>query len=304
MRLLDKVKNMFTEEIEEEVEVPVKKEVMQVEIESPRASRTKDVEVAPKREIAREKESLKDLSFEASKQEETKEIIREIKKETKVPKPVDFDDKDFRELEKPKKKKKKQPVKKEIYGGNKPATQPEKKVFKPTPIISPVYGILDKNYQKDEIVHKSEKKSYSYNRPMTIDDVRKKAYGTLEDQLEDSLLKEEVTTTKYEVTGNTEVLEDLILDVKDQLGEIPKTKIENNLENIEDELNDLEGTLVEISKRPIKPTKSNDDKELNLGETEENMIEDELNKLTDDDAVNENDLFDLIDSMYEKKDDE
>ena len=34
------------------------------------------------------------------------------------------------------------------------------------------------------------------------------------------------------------------------------------------------------------------------------MIEDELNKLTDDDAVNENDLFDLIDSMYEKKDDE
>ena len=53
MGLLDKVKNMFTEEIEEEVEVPVKKEVMQVEIESPRASRTKDVEVAPKREIAR-----------------------------------------------------------------------------------------------------------------------------------------------------------------------------------------------------------------------------------------------------------
>ena len=30
----------------------------------------------------------------------------------------------------------------------------EEKKFKPTPIISPVYGILDKNYHKEDIVNK------------------------------------------------------------------------------------------------------------------------------------------------------
>lgn len=29
-----------------------------------------------------------------------------------------------------------------------------KKVFKPSPIISPVYGVLDKNYHKEDIVTK------------------------------------------------------------------------------------------------------------------------------------------------------
>lgn len=303
MGLLEKVKNMFTEEIEEEVDVPVKKEVMQVEIESPRATRNSETDVKPKREVSRETESIKDFDFESPRKEESREIVKEAKRESKSPKPVYFDDDDFRELEKPKSKAKKQAPKKEIYGGNRPAKVPEKKAFKPTPIISPVYGILDKNYQKDEVVNRAEKKRSSYsNRPMTIDDVRNKAYGTLEEQLKDNLLEEK--TIQYQTTGNTEVLEDLILDVKEQLGEIPKTKIEDNLENIEDELNNLEGTLVEISKRPISSKNDVDNSELTLGDNEENMIEEELNKLNDDEAVNEEDLFDLIDSMYEKKDDE
>ena len=41
------------------------------------------------------------------------------------------------------------------YHGKKEET---KRIFKPTPIISPVYGVLDKNYKKDEIT--SKKKSY------------------------------------------------------------------------------------------------------------------------------------------------
>ena len=35
MGLFDKVKNLFTEEIEEEIEEPIKKEVIKVEIPSP-----------------------------------------------------------------------------------------------------------------------------------------------------------------------------------------------------------------------------------------------------------------------------
>mgnify|MGYP003515306808 CR=1 FL=1 len=39
---------------------------------------------------------------------------------------------------------------------NKPYGAPSKEAFKPTPIISPIYGVLDKNYRKDEI--KTKKK--------------------------------------------------------------------------------------------------------------------------------------------------
>ena len=43
--------------------------------------------------------------------------------------------------------------------------------FKPSPVISPVYGILDKNYRKEEVVTKKEVKSqnlcYFYNTTFT-----------------------------------------------------------------------------------------------------------------------------------------
>lgn len=284
MGLLDKVKNMFTEEIEEEV--PVKKEVMQVEIESPRMTRSHEVRKEKKEEV---KETPKEFEYDVRpKKEEVKELIQEVKKEK--PSPIYFDDKDFRELEKPKTRVKKAVNKKEIYGSNKVVKQPEKKAFKPTPIISPVYGILDKNYQKDEIVSKKNSLSSSYSQTISLDDVRKKAYGSLEEQ--------ETVKKKYEVTGNTEVLEDLILDVKEQLKEIPQTQMQN-LNAIENELDDLEGTLVN---RNLKDEISKS--EINLGDNE-NMIENQMDDFTnDDDVVNENDLFNLIDSMYEKKDDE
>ena len=35
-------------------------------------------------------------------------------------------------------------------------TKEEKKQFKPTPIISPVYGVLDQNYKKEDLIVKDE----------------------------------------------------------------------------------------------------------------------------------------------------
>ena len=67
--------------------------------------------------------------------------------------------------------------------------EPEKpKVFKPSPIISPVYGILDKDYKKEEIKSKTTVNPEPVKPKVTIyDTVRRKAYGTLEDDLEDTL---------------------------------------------------------------------------------------------------------------------
>lgn len=140
---------------------------------------------------------------------ETEESVKSddigLKKEEKFVFPVYFDDKDFDDISKkeepkkeelPKREKRvdthretyKEPYK-EAYG-KKAETAETKKTFKPTPIISPVYGILDKNYYKEDIVVTpiSRNNYYDSSKPITIDDVRKKAYGTLEDDLEKDLL--------------------------------------------------------------------------------------------------------------------
>lgn len=173
MKLLDKFKNLFTEEVEEDVSIEIK-------------------DPTPKKEIPKEvvkKESAPIIP----KEDPIKSENLSLKKEEKFVFPVYFDEKDFDDMEKQEKIKqpiqkheeKKENVFKETY--NKKQTD-VKKNFKPSPIISPVYGVLDKNYYKEDIVVTSDTRStYPSDRPINIDDVRKKAFGTLEDDLESEL---------------------------------------------------------------------------------------------------------------------
>lgn len=223
MKLVDKIKNMFTEEVEEPV---IKKEVMKVEIESP---------------VVEEKE-------------EEPVIVKEEK-----PAPVFFDDEDFETLEKPKiEKEEEKPIIKEIYKGNK--EDEVKKVFRPSPIISPVYGVLDKNYSKEDISDSKSSKltPYEYS-SFTVDEVRKKAYGTLEDDVEITLFGKE--EPKHEKKEDEPVIE------------------EN--ESIIDE-----------------PVIDNDDFDLSDDIMNSYQDEEEEKEVTDED------LFNLIDSMYDKEDNE
>ena len=163
MGLMNKLRDMFTEEVEEPVEEPIRKEVIQVEIP------------APKKE----------------------EPIEEPVKKEEKPSPIFFDDNDFIGLEPPKRQPK--PVQKNNtytkptnIKSEKKEPKEEKKQFKPTPIISPVYGILDKNYHKEDIKTKNNTTNNTYynHKDISIDDIRKKAYGTLEDDLEITLFGE------------------------------------------------------------------------------------------------------------------
>lgn len=162
MGLMNKLRDMFTEEVEEFEEEPIKKEVIQVEIPAPQQ----------KEEIEEEPE----------------------KKEEKVQQPIFFDDNDFANLEPPKKVEKNLGYKKHsLYDKPKKVEEKqEKKVFKASPIISPVYGVLDKNYHKEDIKQKNNYSSSAYynHKDVSIDDIRKKAYGTLEDDLEVTLFGE------------------------------------------------------------------------------------------------------------------
>lgn len=187
MKLFEKVKNMFTEEIEEEKPI-VKKEVRHVEIPTPKV--------------------------------EEKEV--EEKKEEKL---LFFDDKDFEDLEKEEEKiikpipKKEEPL---PYKGVKPIINDEpKKVFKPSPIISPVYGILDKNYKKDDIVTKKSPRSSYHSENITVDDVRERAFSTLEDDLKNEILDDDYIVSKREVVEDDL---DIFKDIEENQEEVINNK--------------------------------------------------------------------------------
>jgi len=64
--------------------------------------------------------------------------------------------------------------------------------FKASPVISPVYGVLDKNYTKEEVKEKTED-NITMKRPskkVDFETVRKKAFGNLADDIKDNLLCE------------------------------------------------------------------------------------------------------------------
>lgn len=212
MGVFDKIKNMFLEDEEEEV----KTGMIQVEIPAP----TKKEETIVKEEV---KEDVTDNNL--------------IKKEEKPAAPIFFDDDYFKELEQPKKEKKKI-VKKEKL---KPI---EKKVFKPTPIISPVYGVLDKNYKKEEINSKKNISAHK-NENLSIDDIRRKAFGTLEDDLEATLFGDRSFLFNEEI----EETEELENDLFDEL--ITEETIELELETSEEKEDDI---IEELDKEIIGET--------------------------------------------------
>ena len=301
MSLVDKFKNLFTEEVEEEVK-PIKKEVRHVEIPS------------PKRET-RIEEPIEKPSNNVS-----------INKEEKFVFPVYFDDKDFDDLEKPTKVQppvKKEPPKKEIYQG--PKVQPMEKKFQSSPIISPVYGILDKNYKKEDISTRTELPSDYARKPkkMTVDDIRNKAFGTLEDDLEDTLFGEESLLFQDPVDQDTSLdpMEDTAIDIfgelhfdediKDPIESMnTESKIEDVVINTVDDMDEdtkLLAKQLEEQKRKLEQINDyineNAMDEIPEEEIEQvKPIEDSNRKNPED--LTESELLSLVDAMYEKRDDE
>lgn len=280
MGFINKLKNLFTEEIEEEEINPIKKEI-QVSIPSPMEE--SKIEVEEKKE---------------------EEIIENtaIQKEEKFVFPVFFDDKDFDTLEPPKVKEEPK-AKRETYGGATIDVTPKKEehIFKPTPIISPVYGVLDKNYKKEDIGTKRKSVSldeyYSKPKSLTIDDIRNKAFGTLEDDLESTLVGP--MGPIYEKTEEFIEDNDMFEDMEQEVVTVPTDSAIDDFIN-EDTSEIQDNSAFETSDENLVAD------EMNNYETDNNMIDEELNRVYEDnnETLNDSDLFNLIDSMYEDGDDE
>ncbi len=290
MGLLDKVKGILFDE--EEIEIPeIKKE--------PKKETKKEI----KREHLEEENPIKELKVPKDDFSD-----REYRSESTFTFPIDFEDEEpVKVQEKPKVESPKpirRPEKKEYekrdYSDflNK---KDEKKHFKPTPIISPVYGVLDQNYKKEDVIVKKD--ILRSPKELTIEEVRKRAFGSLEDDLEQNL----TNTKEIKVTEEIKLKKEKIIEKVEKPIDKLKTigeLIEEDNKNIDiPEIDSIEDEDVEYNKNDTDiidiPSNSIDDL-LNREETKEEIKKESINEIDDIDD-DEADLFSLIDSMYEEK---
>lgn len=200
----------------------------------------------------------------------------------------------------------------------------EKTGFKPSPIISPIYGILDKNYKKEDVVQKKEVRlSSGYSRgSLNVDAVRNKAYGDIEKKEE--IPVKEVPVTTFEVEEEEE--ENLLVDLSDEKDkpEVKEITMGDALEYFQDLGLEYNVDYVDASKERATARRVEKEDEIEVA-IKENM-EDTLNEEKIDDVIPEEEkfkpveikdesngkaeitlddddnLFDLIDSMYQEND--
>lgn len=286
MGFIDKVKGFFydEEEIEEEVEVPVKRQLPK------------------KKPIVLEEE------------EDKKEIPeRELfKAERTFNFPMDMDDEepDFT------------PVKNEIKDDNNknsvvsnnktaPSTNAAsspyyrsysaiktkekqdtgEKKFKPTPIISPIYGIIEGEYEKND--NNNERmfgatKEFNMTKKIDFDTVRQKAYG----KVENDYIKEDETNENKGIFFNL---------VDDEKSDISNEKVQDAEDDIKITYNDVDYDDEEDEIEVPKITRIKKGKGKNVESPKQEVEEDAILSET-----KEQDLFNLIDNMYnsEEEDDE
>ena len=260
MKLFDKVKNFFyddeIEEDEEEIEVPIK-------------THQKEKKQKPKEEIS-ERELFKaerTFNFPMDVDDDT---LFDIPKKSINEEKVKIDTKVTVNSYRSSLSKNTTRVGTRAYSKTEPKKEEIKK-FRPTPIISPIYGVLDKNYKKEDLMVDSALESST--KKLDYDTVRQRAYGNIyKTEVEDDKTSEEETKGIF-----------YNLDEEENDDNNDNVKIIYNDVTFDDEIEDDNN----------KTTKE----EIN----EKNQTDEEDNILSE---TKEQDLFNLIDNMYNSEDDE
>ena len=198
--------------------------------------------------------------------------------------------------------KEKEPESHGLYEGKSP-----KKAFTPTPIISPIYGILDKNYKKDDVVTKKEIRLSSAPKKIDLDSVREKAYGDLTSDIYQSM--EDVETPDYEEeTVDLVEEENLLYDLNDEASTPPVSKV--TVGDAEEYFNELgleynvdykDNTVEQSKKEKTRRSTVEDDTDIDDGIVELIDESEEVEEETNESEGLESNLFDLIESMYDEK---
>lgn len=306
MKFMDKVKNLFTEEDDYE---PIKKDVIHVEIPSPKEN--KIIDMVKEEEFETKTISIKNEELDVS----------DLEKEEKKPFPVYFDDEDFNDDDYANKEEAALASAKVIRTGyhlDKAKEIPQvKKEFHPSPIISPVYGVLDKNYKKDDVgANKTFVTNTTKTTPvakissgeLTLEDVRRKAFGTLEDQIEHKIFEPDNRVFDENINVTFQDEKNNLFDELEDMEEIDFSEIKNlgQISDREEDAFETNATDDEAFEDMISPVHTVKEETKKSVMSDFDLFEegnaDEAIEQDEDGILSENDLFNLIDSMYEKDD--
>lgn len=328
MKLLDKLKNAFFEEVEEDddtIEIP---KTYAKKVEVPKKNNSffkKDEETTDDNFLKVEKEEKKEKvekKIDNTYNDETQEIpvTREVEEEIVKTVPMVFDDEDFEtdikedfsksfiEDDNDKKNEDKKyydeyndreklyQIKNEgndgyshdyissikdnsnySYSRTSYTKKEETRVFKPSPIISPIYGILDKNYRKEEVVTKRETRIASTYKKPDLDSVRNRAFAKIDEDKEVTKPISQMESKKVD-NHNKKVYD--VNNTKPQVNKV-------TLADADEYYNDL-GLAYNVD--------YSDASRSNTRSAKYNTKEKKNEKKDVDDS-----LFDLIDSMYSKE---
>ncbi len=178
----------------------------------------------------------------------------------------------------------------------------EKTHFKPSPIISPIYGILDKNYKKDDVVAKREVKFTSSfaKEKLNVDEIREKAFGAANDEPVEEPKKTSVKPT-FEVETTSNLLVDLSSD--DSKPAVKDVTVGDAVEYFEDLGLEYNVDYLDASKKASGRRVKDSYEEKEEVILDDNLIHDEpkIVEVKDESLDDDDNLFDLIDSMYQEQ---
>ena len=192
MKLIDKVKNFFYEDVDDE-------DIVDLKPDKPKKENPFKIKEKKEKEIIRKEPDYEetqkiDIEYEEDKTNSDLSERELFRSERTFNFPVDVDEEDeatgFTEKEKdeffgPTSRLRfdEEPVRKETR--DEPKTK-----FRPSPVISPVYGILDKDYNVDDVEEINKGDDHSLNKKVSdYDTVRNKAYKEMDEELEKTLNK-------------------------------------------------------------------------------------------------------------------
>ncbi len=279
MKLIDKLKNALFEDVEDEEEEEIAK---QVDVE-----KTIDLDNASRVTKSR----VRDKKYEEFDEKEIEEDSTFIKpfdfNDMEKKSPVIFDDEDFlsdtREIEFKEVPKKEEKI---LYRGTYEAKLEEKnkEKFKPSPVISPVYGVLNQNYTVALEEQKQEIKEFDHFRiernkedenKIDFDTVRQKAFGI--NSNDDSSVEDN----------------GVLYEMKDEKSNPEISKI--TLGDAEEYFDDLGLEYNVDYKASEKGSIKNEHITAKVDDDTKEIIKD------DTDDAEEKNLYDLIDLMYDGK---
>lgn len=180
----------------------------------------------------------------------------------------------------------------------------EKAYFKPSPIISPIYGIIEEKDKKEDYHPPREVRiSASLHDKVNIDDVRRKAFGGLADDIGE--FNEPVSEVQISDADD----DNLLVDLRDEKSvvEVDKLTVGDAVEYFEDLGLEYNNDYIDVSKEKANGRRVKSDKEYDEmptdSDSDSTSSEPTFLKEKSDVAVEKTDeenLFDLIDSMYDK----